>query len=84
MSTILVTGRNVTRATIERACYGDWYVQWGWANEESAFVGLLRQNGDGPTEYQIGRLQSFGTIGVKPNPTTDDIVAALDRLGVKG
>jgi len=82
MSTILVTGRNITRATIERACYGDWYVEWGWANESGAFVGLLRQVDDGPTEYQIGRLQSFGTIGVKPDPAPEDIVAALDRLGV--
>lgn len=81
MTTILLTGTNAAdKRAVERALYTGWALT-GWTESAKGFAVLITQTGPGADPaYQTGRLQSFGTWGVRLDPTPSDIVAAIGRI----
>ena len=84
MNTILVTGTArvsplTERDTVERALYGGWSVI-RWAADVEHFVGVLQSEPGVDPQYQMGRLQSFGTWGVRLDPDALDVFDAFQRL----
>jgi hypothetical protein len=86
MHSILITGRDRIksdgeneRSTINRALYSGWGIVH-FESDGSRFVAVLAGLPGLDPEWQIGRLQSFGTWGVLVNPRADDIDAALKTL----
>ena len=81
MNLILITGRAsvsplTERNTVERALYSGWTVI-RWEADVENFVGLLRGEDWVDPQYQVGRLQSFGTWGVRLNPDVMDVFDAF-------
>ena len=83
--TILVTGsKSSDKAVIQRALYENWEIA-EWAESPEGFACLVKSKVEklDPT-YMVGRLYSFGTWGVKYEPTPGDIVSAVFRIAPKG
>lgn len=78
---ILVTGTKPSdKRVIERALYDTWYLT-GWTESDKGFAVLVETDVRelDPT-YMIGRLQSFGSWGVRFRPLPEDIITAVGRI----
>jgi len=84
MNLILINGTArvsplTERDTVERALYGGWSVI-RWATDGEHFVGVLQAEEGVDPQYQLGRLQSFGTWGVRLNPDMLDVFDTCQRM----
>ena len=81
MNLILINGRGLLREreVVERALYSGWTVI-RWEASEGYFVGLLKGEPGVDPQYQVGRLQSFGTWGVRLDPSATDTFDVFHRL----
>lgn len=79
MNQMLITGR-MSEATLERALYSDWTVK-SYVGTEDGCVAVIEATVEGNSpDWQMGRMQSFGTVGVRLSPTEADIADAMERL----
>jgi len=84
MTTILLTGTRPERPVVERALYSSWFIT-EYVETPNGFVALIEDHtGLADPNYQAGRLGSFGSFGVKVDPTPADIIRAVFRLNQTG
>jgi hypothetical protein len=76
---ILVTGR-MSLSTLERSLYSGWEVA-SYEGTSDSMVAIVRRTSEHANlDYMMGRLSSFGTVGVRSEFSESDYMASLERL----
>ena len=81
---LLITGRTLTRSTVDRVLYGCWSVAL-WQEGPAGAVAIATCTEDDADRgfgivSQTDRIRSLGNVGVKVAPTQTDVLEAVARV----
>lgn len=81
---LLITGRTLTRSTVDRILYGCWSVTL-WQEGPTGAVALVTCTEDEADRgfgivSQTDRIRSLGNVGVRVAPTQTDVLDAVVRV----